>query len=153
MKRCICVHKPGFLMPGPPARTNTNKGTSNCFNELHPLVAHRWESHLQNYPDRELVQFFLEGFTQGFKIGFNSGSITLESATRNLPGALLHPKVVEKQGGVTLVVSVLPSATAVKVEVKSQAYKSQQVKGQVVLVKVEKVNSQRARQIPQSILT
>ena len=57
------------------------------------------------------------------------------------------------QGGVTLVASVLPSATAVKVEVKSQAYKSQQVKGQAVLVKVEKVNSQRARQIPQSILT
>ena len=49
------------------------------------------------------------------------------------------------QGGVTLVASVLPSATAVKVEVKSQAYKIQQVKGQAVLVKVEKVNSQRAR--------
>ena len=61
-----------------------------------PLVAHRWESHLQNYPDRELAQFFLEGITQGFKIGFNSGSTTLKSATRNLPGALLHPKVVEE---------------------------------------------------------
>ena len=63
-----------------------------------------------------------------------------------------HKSRIE-QGGVTLVASVLPSATAVKVEVKSQAYKSQQVKGQAVLVKVEKVNSQRARQIPQSILT
>ena len=64
-----------------------------------------------------------------------------------------HCQLQYIQGGVTLVASVLPSATAVKVEVKSQAYKSQQVKGQAVLVKVEKVNSQRARQIPQSILT
>ena len=62
-------------------------------------------------------------------------------------------EISREQGGVTLIASVLPSATAVKVEVKSQAYKSQQVKGQTVLVKVEKVNSQRARQIPQSILT
>ena len=42
-----------------------------------------------------MVQFFLEGITQGFKTGFNPSTITPKSVTRNLPGALLHPEVVE----------------------------------------------------------
>ena len=37
-----------------------------------------------------------------------------------------------EQGGVTPVACVLPSATAVKVEVKSQTEKIRQVKGQTV---------------------
>ena len=60
-----------------------------------PLIAQKWESYLEDYCNHELVQFFLEGITQGFKTGFNPSTITLKSVTRNLPGALLHPEVVE----------------------------------------------------------
>ena len=60
-----------------------------------PLIAQKWESYLEDYCNHELVQFFLEGITRGFKTGFNPSTITLKSVTRNLPGALLHPEVVE----------------------------------------------------------
>ena len=55
----------------------------------------KWEFYLEDHCNYELVQFFLEGITQGFKTGFNPSTITLKSATRNLPGVLLHPEVVE----------------------------------------------------------
>ena len=51
-----------------------------------PLIVQMWEYHLWNYPNRELVQFFLEGITQGFRIRFITNAITLKSATRNLQG-------------------------------------------------------------------
>ena len=52
----------------------------------------------------------------------------------NKVSMFLHKYTV--QGGVIRVPSVLPSVTAVTFEVKSRALKSQQVKGQAVLVKV-----------------
>ena len=61
-----------------------------------PLVAQEWKSHLQDYPNHELTEFFLVGITQRFKTGFKMGNILLKSAAKNLPGALLHPELVDE---------------------------------------------------------
>ena len=60
------------------------------------LVAQEWKSHLQGYNNHKLTEFFLAGITQGFKTGFKMGNISLKSVAKNLPGALLHPEVVDK---------------------------------------------------------
>ena len=56
-----------------------------------------WESYLSKYPNRQLVEFFLQGLTKGFHIGFNCASaITLKSAKSNMESARLHGKVVDE---------------------------------------------------------
>ena len=49
---------------------------------------------LRSYPDRQLVQFVLEGISKGFRIGFVKPPSSLNSARTNLYSALEHPEVV-----------------------------------------------------------
>ena len=56
-----------------------------------------------------------------------------------------------KQGGVTPILTVLPSVTAVKALVKSQVGKIQQVKGQASPVSQESTNSNIVSGVLQSI--
>ena len=60
-----------------------------------PLISTNWSSALDTYPNRVLVDFFIQGITQGFRIGFSYGSQPLKEAKRNLEGALSHPEVIE----------------------------------------------------------
>ena len=60
-----------------------------------PLDVSSWMYHLSSYPNQDLVQFFQQGISQGFRIGYQLTS-PLHSAKRNLEGAYLHPKVVEE---------------------------------------------------------
>ena len=60
-----------------------------------PLISTNWSSALDTYPNRVLVDFFIQGITQGFRIGFSYGSQPLKGAKRNLEGALSHQEVVE----------------------------------------------------------
>ena len=60
-----------------------------------PLKAPAWSIYLQTHRDQELVQFFLKGITQGFRIGFNYHSQQLKPSKKNLEGALSHPDVVQ----------------------------------------------------------
>ena len=60
-----------------------------------PLISVNWSCALDTYPNRGLVDFFIQGITQGFRIGFSYDSQTLKMAKRNLEGALSHPDVVE----------------------------------------------------------
>ena len=60
-----------------------------------PLISVNWNCALDTYPNRGLVDFFIQGITQGFRIGFSYDSQTLKMAKRNLEGALSHPDVVE----------------------------------------------------------
>ena len=56
-----------------------------------------WESYLSKHPNRQLVEFFLQGLTKGFHIGFDYASaITLKSAKSNMESARLHGKVVDE---------------------------------------------------------
>lgn len=61
-----------------------------------PLILSHWHQALELYPYRELADFFLQGVSQGFRIGFAHGSVLLKSAKQNLEGARSHPKVVEE---------------------------------------------------------
>ena len=62
-----------------------------------PLRLAAWRMALSNYPNQELAQFFLQGISEGFRIGYNRcSSINLKPAKRNLEGARQHPEVVDE---------------------------------------------------------
>ena len=55
-----------------------------------------WEQHLAKHPNRQLVKFFLEGLSKGFRIGFEYTSIVLKSAQSNIASARSHANVVDE---------------------------------------------------------
>ena len=61
-----------------------------------PLNISSWTYHLSAYPNQDLVQFFQQGISNGFRISYKINSPTLHSAKKNLEGAYLHPQVVEE---------------------------------------------------------
>ena len=60
-----------------------------------PLDQGAWELALRQHPDRVFVRFLLTGLQAGFRIGFRRPS-PLQSASRNMRSALLHPEVVRE---------------------------------------------------------
>ena len=61
-----------------------------------PLITGNWVSFLANHPNKQLIEFFITGISQGFRIGYNSGQSSLKSASRNLPCASHHPEIVDQ---------------------------------------------------------
>ena len=61
-----------------------------------PLNVDNWRKMLADHPNRALVEFFIAGITEGFRIGFKEQSQPLKSAKRNLSCALQHPDTVQK---------------------------------------------------------
>ena len=61
-----------------------------------PLVPSRWTQALTQHPNQSLVNYFLNGISRGFQIGFKNPPRGLRSAHKNLNGALEHPNVVEE---------------------------------------------------------
>ena len=59
-----------------------------------PLKFKSWQYYLQTHPNQDLVHFFLDGISQGFRIGFNSSTQSLHSAHKTLQGVTLHPEIV-----------------------------------------------------------
>ena len=56
-----------------------------------------WKSYFSKYPIHQLVEFFLQGLTKGFCIGFDYASIiTLKSAKSNMESVRFHAEVVDK---------------------------------------------------------
>lgn len=62
-----------------------------------PLTLTAWQEALSQYPNQQLVKFFLQGIAEGFRIGYShhTGGI-LKSARKNLEGARQHPKVMDE---------------------------------------------------------
>ena len=60
-----------------------------------PLRVDHWKRMLTDHPNRPLVDFFITGLTEGFRIGFRDQSTPLKSAKWNLSCALQHPDVVQ----------------------------------------------------------
>ena len=58
-----------------------------------PLNKAAWQHHLRDYPYQDLVKFFLENISNGFRVGYNSS--TLQSARKNLTSAIAHPDEVD----------------------------------------------------------
>ena len=61
-----------------------------------PLILPAWRHLLISHQHRELVHFFLQGLTHGFRIGYTGPSGDLKSTKRNLQSALYHPEVVDQ---------------------------------------------------------
>ena len=60
-----------------------------------PLRVDNWKRMLTDHPNRPLVEFFINGLTEGFRIGFREQSTPLKSAKWNLYCALQHPDIVQ----------------------------------------------------------
>ena len=60
-----------------------------------PLIVDNWRIMLAEHPNRPLVDFFISGIQEGFRIGFTPCGIRIKSAKRNLHCAIEHPEVVE----------------------------------------------------------
>ena len=60
-----------------------------------PLQAERFAWELRLHPNRQKVNFVLEGLRHGFHLGF-SPSQKLKSAKKNKPSAAQHPSVVDQ---------------------------------------------------------
>ena len=61
-----------------------------------PLDLSAWCYFLRGYPDRDLAHFFLQGLSEGFRVGFDYQHTVLKSARQNLACAILHPTVVDE---------------------------------------------------------
>jgi len=61
-----------------------------------PLDVSNWNKLLADHPNWPLVDFFITGITEGFRIGFKEQSTPLKSAKWNLSCALQYPETVEK---------------------------------------------------------
>ena len=59
-----------------------------------PLKPDAWLHMLATHPEQNLVKFFIDGITQGFRIGFNYQSTPIKSAKINMDSANLHPAIV-----------------------------------------------------------
>ena len=60
-----------------------------------PLRVAEWGRALRGHPDREFVDYLLDGMSQGFRIGFNRAFGHLKSAKRNMVSASAEPAVIE----------------------------------------------------------
>ena len=61
-----------------------------------PLRLTAWRQALSSHPNQHLVQFFLDGISEGFRIGYEyQSSGNLRCTNKNLAGAMLHPEVVD----------------------------------------------------------
>ena len=47
------------------------------------------------HPDQSFVTYVLDGLQNGFPVGFNPASVSLKSATQNMPSASLQPSVID----------------------------------------------------------
>ena len=62
-----------------------------------PLIFNTWQQALLQYPNQQLTQFFLQGISEGFRIGYSyHTSSTLKAARKNLVGARQHQQVVDE---------------------------------------------------------
>ena len=62
-----------------------------------PLIYNTWQQALSEYPNQQLIQFFLQGISQGFRIGYSYHTRSnLKSVRKNLEGARQHPQVVDE---------------------------------------------------------
>ena len=48
-----------------------------------------------SHPDQSFVTYVLDGLQSGFRVGFNPASVSLKSASQNMPSASLQPLVID----------------------------------------------------------
>ena len=61
-----------------------------------PLRWKTWEHELHRHPDREYVQFLVDGMRNGFRIGYDHKTHSCKSCAGNMVSARQHPEQVRK---------------------------------------------------------
>ena len=59
-----------------------------------PLFLPQWEAMLDSHPDKEYVDFILQGIKNGFRIGYDRSKCKLSSARKNMRSADENAQVV-----------------------------------------------------------
>ena len=72
------------------------------------LLPQEWKHLLETYPYQDLVTFFLQGLTEGFRISYNYTLNTLKPARTNMKSAFTHQAVVEEYIQKELTLSRMP---------------------------------------------
>ena len=84
-----------------------NRHVSSCVNVAHtfnlpdvsvvsPINVAKLGLQLCNHLDRSKVEYILNGFRYGFRLGLHSNTITLKSAKKNCPSSAEHPAIIDK---------------------------------------------------------
>ena len=61
-----------------------------------PLRWEAWAAGLRNHPDKEFVQFLVNGIREGFRIGYNYSGHSCKSSSRNMVSARQHPEPIQR---------------------------------------------------------
>ena len=61
-----------------------------------PLVHCNWQALFAVHPDQSLVEFFIAGITNGFRIGYNHPKEPLRPAKKNMLCATQHLDIVDR---------------------------------------------------------
>ena len=60
-----------------------------------PIRVKKLLQEVLTHPDQSFVTYVLDGLQNGFRVGFNPASVSLKSATQNMPSASLQPSVID----------------------------------------------------------
>ena len=97
----------------------TAQSIPSCLSTVHtPLQVEVWVRLLQTNPDREFTSFLLRGLSQGFRIGFDYGSVSLKPAKSNMAGTTqdVVAKYLQEECDMGQVVGPLQPAVAAHVQ-------------------------------------
>ena len=63
--------------------------------KVSPIRVDKLRQEVLTHPDQSFVTYILDGLQNGFRVGFNPASVSLKSATQNMPSASLQPSVID----------------------------------------------------------
>ena len=63
--------------------------------KVSPIRVDKLRQEVLTHPDQSFVTYALDGLQNGFRVGFNPASVSLKSATQNMPSASLQPSVID----------------------------------------------------------
>ena len=63
--------------------------------KVSPIRVEKLHQGVLTHADQSFVTYVLDGLQNGFRVGFNPASVSLKSATQNMPSASLQPSVID----------------------------------------------------------
>ena len=63
--------------------------------KVSPIRVDKLRQEVLTHPDQSFVTYILDGLQNGFHVGSNHASVSLQSATQNMPSASLQPSVID----------------------------------------------------------
>ena len=63
--------------------------------KVSPIRVEKIHQEVLTHPDQSFVTYVLDGLQNGFRVGFNPASVSLKSATQDMPSTNLLPSVID----------------------------------------------------------